>query len=223
MPQSNKQAGSILIYILVGIVLLGMLYFTFSRSGSTSSSIGNIGRTNVIALKILDDSNTVAQRTEKLLAKGCAPSQLQYDDFSINPVSPVDKSCNIFPDVSGGTFIMPTPPSGYDTGNPHWWGKRYSFVGKVSLPNQGTSCDEFFMLLWDINSNVCLALNKNLGIDSIPDVVGAWHNSGFISPSSACEVWASWAGHSSAPLQKATHVCFKYGDRNVYIRMLLAR
>lgn len=224
-PNKNAQSGSAIIYVLIGIALMGMLYFVFARSSTSTQTIGTKGTAKTIALGILEQSNMIARRVEKLQAKGCADSQLQFN-WPTNPSAPSDKSCDVYATSGNGGIIKPTPPLGYDDPSAlALWVGPYAVQGNVSIPNQGSgSCDELFISLWQVRQDVCLEINKELGIDHIPDAISFWSAS-TPSPDSACAIWADWSALvGTEPAFYKTQMCFKYGSNgNIFVRMVIPR
>ena len=120
----HSQSGSVILYILIGVVLLGMLYYISSRSSTGTSVMTSKGNARAQAAAIVEFANQVTTTTQKLLSKGCSEQQIntytstwiKQDNITLvqadNSTSPSDGSCNIFqPKGSITPLIFPTNPS----------------------------------------------------------------------------------------------------------------
>jgi len=98
----NKERGSAIIYVFIGIILFAALALAFSRG--MRESTGNVGQktAKVRAAEILDYAQKIDRTVQKLILNRCSETELNFEyEFSgaaeyTNASAPVDGSCNVF-------------------------------------------------------------------------------------------------------------------------------
>jgi len=171
--KSGYQSGNILVYVLIGIVLIGLL----------TAAIRNVGgyKDNIDAEDLLIKAGQV-QRYGAELAKGVtiilkknvseadlrfAPpddNTTQYGDIAVTPENQV-----FSPD--GGRATYKAPPDGVNDGSP------WEFFATSQIPQVGSDKAELIAVLPNVTSAFCETMNSQLGFASgtipIDDPAGA--------------------------------------------------
>lgn len=153
----NKTSGSVLIFILLAVALLGGLTIVLSRTSTNTEETGGAERSSIQASQIMSYGAALKQSIDGMMSRGCSENELNFTHSTLtgytNAAAPSNKSCDVF-DVAGGaatlkyfpnTTTPPTVTSGY------------------TVLNVGTSRTEL-IYLYRVSKNVCIAINKALGI-----------------------------------------------------------
>jgi hypothetical protein len=149
--------GSVLIFILLSVALLGALTVVLSRTSSNTEETGSGERASIEASQIMSYGNSLKQTIESLITKGCSENELNFDHSTLtgytNPNAPSNKSCNVF-DIEGGAASLKYFP---DTATPP------TVTSGYTVTNLGTTKTEL-IYTYPVTKNVCSAINKTLGI-----------------------------------------------------------
>lgn len=118
MNKNNNIRGSVLIFILLAVALLGALTVVLSRTSSNTEETGEQERMRVFVSQVLSYAANVKSAVDNLRARGCGENQISfwYDsnsdgiengtDTYYNPNAPTDRSCHVFrQEGTGLTFI----------------------------------------------------------------------------------------------------------------------
>ena len=103
----TDQSGNVVIFILLAVGLFGALAFTFTRGGQQGQGNMNSQQAKIAAQEIIAYGAQLEKATNKLLARGCSETQLNYDHSSFtlshdNTTAPADGSCDIFGAAGAG-------------------------------------------------------------------------------------------------------------------------
>lgn len=233
--QTTPETGSVLIYILIGVVLLAALYFAFSRNnGGGSSSMASKGSMKAKAIQVLDFSNTVTATVEKMLVQGCSETEIDFGGttglnwYWNNTTSPADKRCTIFSDRGGRLLRQSPPPKIGAIGGPGSLIGMYEYKGRESLFGQGTTtCDDIFIAIRGLSNEFCTAINKELGIIGIPpkQLTGATDLSGGVYAPTACGPWAGEGTWNNPVIKGKRQFCASNVGKtdNYFISVIIAR
>lgn len=179
-PPTNKEAGNVFIFILMGIVLFGALIFAFTKSGQQSLTNISKQQARLAASEILNYGRVLEGAVNKLRSNGCAESQISFDNTFVsgysNPNAPVDGSCDIF--GSNGGKVAYKVPSDIWFDSTHsalsQYGEWY-FTMSTCLPRLGSSvlnCHvnpqhkrdyELFVVLKYLKMDICTEILRQLG------------------------------------------------------------
>ena len=180
MNKNNNIRGSVLIFILMAVALLGALTVVLSRTSSNTEETGITERSRVGASDIIRYASTIANAVNDLLLRGCSEREIDRErpSLAIPATSPQDGSCSVF--RAGGTGVeyrytlnqyrvpspWPFPVSGTGTtaGQIQLMAQRVDGVGKTLAPPAGVNYDESLFVMTGLKLDVCLAINNILGI-----------------------------------------------------------
>lgn len=170
MCKSSNQ-GNVLFLILIAVVLFAALSYAVTQS-SRGGGNANKEKASIVASELVEYASTLRQAILRLkLIKHCDDTEINFDAPShtgyTNGSAPADGSCDVFGSSGGGMSLI-APPTGTSTND--WY-----FAGNLILHNAGgvnsdldTANTDLAIILFDISEDVCLAINKGIGIDGIP-------------------------------------------------------
>ncbi|QQR68726.1 MAG: hypothetical protein IPI58_07755 [Alphaproteobacteria bacterium] len=180
-PESGIAIGPIL-YI---VAILAVLASAIAAGSGVFSGDNSAISAKAQAAAILEQANEVKFAVDRVLAKGCADTQISFENpivsGYVNPDAPADKSCHVF-DVNGGGIVWKKPSadiySAVMTGftNGLWVYHGHLCVGGVGSATRnysggGTTCrgdaspTSLVMATHSIKPSVCDALNTMLGVE----------------------------------------------------------
>ena len=178
---ANRQAGNVLIMILVAVALFAALSYAIMQGSRTST-----GWVSDTALKghidgLFSYANSIQSAVTRLKLRGCTNEQINFKtpsgDFT-NPNSPADGRCDIFSTAGGGiqwktpeTALLDTTKSSY-TDNGYG---IFFFTGRVRVMGIGSdctsaSCSELLFELPHLTQKACETINSMLGVVPNPDL-----------------------------------------------------
>ncbi len=174
---NNTQRGSVFVYILLAVALLAALSYAVSRGNRNSTSTMTDQQAKLAAQEIIEYGNTVAAAVQKLRLRGCLDTEISFENSTyagyINPNAPSDKSCHVF-DLNGGNIEYAKSPDPYFFLSNPVWRQSYGFMIGTEWEGNGNTCAsnecvDLMMLLSPLDENICSAINKVLGISTIPE------------------------------------------------------
>ncbi len=175
----NAQKGSVFIYILMAIALLGALSYAVSRGNRTNTSALTAEQAKLAAQEIIEYGNTVATAVQKLRLRGCNDVELDFanstwknqDNSLIHPEGHNPNSlseCDLF-NISASQ-ISPqqlTKTSFNEPAAASHAGKGMARIRVSNLPNVGSNEAELVYQLSQVKNSICLQINKILGVENI--------------------------------------------------------
>ncbi len=100
-----------MMYILLAVVLIAALTAALSRGGNVSHSSLSGQQTKIAAQEIIDYGNTVASAVQKLRLRGCAETQISFQNSTVaGYTNGTNTSCQVF-HKDGGALSWKTPPA----------------------------------------------------------------------------------------------------------------
>lgn len=110
----NAQQGSVFVYILLAIALLGGLTYAVSRGNRTNTNALTAEQAKLAAQEIIEYGNVVAAAVQKLRLRGCADTEISFEnsfssDNYTNPNAPTDESCHVFSPIGAQINFKSTP------------------------------------------------------------------------------------------------------------------
>lgn len=175
----SREKGSVLVYILIAVALLGALSFAVSKGQRGSASTLTIQQAKLAANEIIDYGNAVAKAVQKLKLRGCTDTQISFENpisaaNYTNPSAPTDKHCDVF-NLAGGGLNFTTLDknvAGENAGSPY---VDFSFVAANEIEKVGTDCGTAIcseLLIYAlVKENICQQINILLGISGISGAI----------------------------------------------------
>lgn len=164
----NRQGGSALIYIFVGIALFAALSYAVSQNNRSASNVGKDEKSSVQVSDYLTFANSIATTIKILKTQGCSDTQLNMQSPTngyVNSTAPADKSCNVFDKAGGGLLDNKAPP-GWFISNPvlstSMYNSGYCIRG-VGTGAAGTCLPEnaeLLLLTPSVTNDLCVSFNK---------------------------------------------------------------
>ncbi|MCB9988175.1 MAG: hypothetical protein H6868_02445 [Rhodospirillales bacterium] len=180
MRHSHSEAGSVLIYIFLAIVLFASLSFAVSnimRSGDPTTIPRETAKS--YATDIMQQANGIRRAIQVMGIDGYEDTAISFEnDFVSGYTNPncTDNGCKVFhPNGGGLTYIVPNEGwldtsfrASYNGDPSRPWGP-WAFTGQNSFPDVGTVCNtadckELSLWLHFVKKDVCVAINNSLGI-----------------------------------------------------------
>jgi hypothetical protein len=175
---SDTQRGSAIVYVFIGIILFVALAFVFSRTFQGSDTTMSAAKAKTIASATLDYSQRISRSVTTLLANGCSETELDFSNFrhptDVNFQAPADGSCNVFGNAGGkapytlttelGAAVLVAPIVFKEDGDWLFTANTMSIsgIGNAAL-------NELIMFASNIDQQVCIEINRMLGITNPSD------------------------------------------------------
>ena len=177
-----NQSGNVLFYILIAVALLAAL--SFATTQGTRGSGGQISKeqARLHAVEMIGYGNMLAQAVSQLRLRGYSDTEISFENGIVsgytNP-NCTDDECKVFhPDggwvshrVPNDDFLDQSQSTQRRFGE--WWVTGDSCVPLVGTgdncwnENGATDSDLILVLPW-IKKDICIAINKAMGIDTDP-------------------------------------------------------
>lgn len=174
MIYTNRQSGSVFVYILLAIALLAALSYAVSRGSRGGTSTLTDQQAKLAAQEIIDYGNSVAAAVQKLRLRGCSDTEVSFENNVstvnyTNPSAPSDKSCHIF-DMNGGQLNNYVDKKWFIGTIPEWRFNNQSHIFRVGSDCATGSCADLAILIQSLDKSTCIEVNKILNIisSSIP-------------------------------------------------------
>lgn len=159
--QPASQCGSILVYILLGIVLLGAL--TVALRNTNGGGSNDIDTENMIikAGQVQRDASALATAVNDLLANGVSEADIRFahDDAPTEYGNITDNPTNQVFGKEGAKAVYKKPPEGVNDGSP------WEFFGSSRIVQIGSDRAELIAVLPNVTESFCKAIDKQLGFD----------------------------------------------------------
>jgi|AntRauTorcE11897_2_1112592.scaffolds.fasta_scaffold00743_10 hypothetical protein len=164
----NKQAGNALFLILIAVALFAALSYAVTQSGRGSANIDK-DKANLLGAQISQYGSQMENAVTRMrLINGCSDLELSFENAATgttyqNATAPTE--CELFNPVGGGmTYDFPDEAS-TDT--------DWIFTGSMTIVDVGydpgghpADAKEIIALMRNIDEDVCVAINRSLGIKS---------------------------------------------------------
>ncbi|OIN85634.1 MAG: hypothetical protein AUJ12_08805 [Alphaproteobacteria bacterium CG1_02_46_17] len=159
--QSRNEAGNIIVYVLLGIILLGLLTVALRNSGGgqdnidTESLILKAGQTQRYAAELAKGVSILLENhvSEADIRFAHPDAATDYGTITTNPENQVF-------DVTAGRATYQPPPDGINDGS------AWEFFGTSAIPQVGSDKAELIAVLPNVTPEFCQAMNTLLGFDS---------------------------------------------------------
>jgi hypothetical protein len=174
-PRSGER-GSVLIYIFIAIIVLAALTFAVSRSNREGVATVDRERSELQATQILDYTGMIRRSVQAMKVDGINDNELcfhhalwGYATYNHVPACGVTEN-QVFSPTGGGSSFQSPGEALMDiafSGQARWG--QWHFLGSNPVTGVGTASPDLLLVLPYIRREICLALNKKLGIgDVIP-------------------------------------------------------
>ncbi|PCJ03203.1 MAG: hypothetical protein COB14_00265 [Alphaproteobacteria bacterium] len=164
----NSQSGNVLIYILIVVALLAALSYAIAQSGR--GSVGGLSkeRARLYATEILEYGGIIRQAVSQIRLRGYQDREISLENNIVADYENTncdDSECEIF-NVNGGGVHYFAPKSVWldnTQSSESEYGTLY-FHGEASVVEVGLVRDDLIMFMPYVKKEICMAINKQLGI-----------------------------------------------------------
>lgn len=176
---NRNQSGNAIVFVLMGVVLFGLLAYTFINSAKTGQGNLTKHQEKITAVEMINTASTISKAVEKLRQRGCSENQISIQrdwngDSAItntapdlyNANAPTDKTCHLFD--AAGANITYAQIGNYD----------YTISGSVILDGLGCSanasaCADLAFVISGLTPQICeqinIALQHNFATTPVDD------------------------------------------------------
>jgi hypothetical protein len=181
----SSEHGNVFLFILLGVVLFAALAFVMSRGfRSDTTSAMSQRQAELIAVDILSYGQRLERAVANLQRKGISENDISFDNGAIagyGHTPAEDNNQKVF-HPAGGAATWKEPPSSANDGSP------WHFTGNTCITDIGTGAigcsansnatdEDLIAVLPSVNPSICNALNRKLGIATMPTNGGAAYSS----------------------------------------------
>lgn len=174
--QYSNMRGSVLFIILIAVALFGALSYTVaSMMNSGDATYVSEEKAELYADEILNYARKVRQTVQFLkISNDCDDTDISFENDAavnyVNPNAPSDKSCHVFDTAGGGLSYIEQHKQVLDSNfSATGLYKQVYFNGGTSITGVGTSALDLIVAVPYLKEEVCLAINKKIGLgDFIP-------------------------------------------------------
>ncbi len=179
----KDQSGNVLFYILIAVALLAALSYAIAQSGRSSGSNISSERAALYATEIIEYGNIISQAVSQIRLRDYKDTEISFENNVVSGYTNAnctDSECEIFNINGGGIHYMPPKSDWLDSSNSSasLYGELY-FNGSSSAIEIGTSSDDLILFIPYIKQDLCIAINKKLGIIPTTDKVPSEINGPF--------------------------------------------
>ncbi len=162
---SPPESGNILVYVLLGIVLLGLLTAALRLSGDQGKDLDQ-ERLNIRAGEVQRYAAQIAQGVAMMVEAGISENKLKfahpngdsdYGDITDDPPEQIFSA-------KGGNIPYKLPPAGVNDGTP------WQFFGTTDIPQVGSDKAELIAVLPNVTLDFCMMMNRQLKLGDVPPV-----------------------------------------------------
>lgn len=159
-----------LFILLVAIAILGGLAAMMARSGSSSDDTGSAEQNSIAASDLIKYVSGIRTAVDGLRARGCGENTISFENTDprslvyTNSQTPSDGSCMIFSPAGAGLKFKGLPTGQYITGQlgdggPIFW-------RALAVNGAGTNANDLVVIYNSLTKDMCVAVNKILGVSS---------------------------------------------------------
>lgn len=186
----HDQQGNALFLILIAVALFAALSYAVTQSGRGSGSAAK-EQAVLEAAKLLQYATSIQQAVSRMrLMNGCADTSISFENTVVsgyaNASAPVDRSCHVF-DAAGGAQTWQLPASGSGTTS-NWFFTGESCVYAIGTGvvgchgTNGATDSDLVAAVSGISKDVCLQINRGLGINNPSGNPPQANNQTWLSP-----------------------------------------
>ena len=169
------EAGSVLIYILIGVALFAALGFALSRSGNGGMAVGQAGQSRLAASEILQYARSLQSAVQAMKINGIADGQISFENNVTGGYANsncTEAACRVFLNGGGGLNEAQLDAKLLDAkqaGQPDfgaWVFSGANGVGGVGTDGSASDNAELLAVLPWVQKSLCLEINAELHVDN---------------------------------------------------------
>lgn len=172
----KNEKGSIVVWLLVGVLLFAALGMAMMRGSRTSAVSLSQEQAKAYANQLISYGQELKSAVKRLELRGCGVSKISFETTAVgynytNASAPDDGSCDVF-DARGGGMNWPAIPRAMldpamEAGNANFGVPFFTgMAGVVGLGKDcaNDSCSELLLLVADIQKTVCEEINRKFSL-----------------------------------------------------------
>lgn len=158
--KKSREAGNIIFYVLLGIVLIGLLTMALRKTNEQSKDLDQ-EQIFIKSTQIQKYAAQVAQAVAYLQEKGVSETDMRFahpkasGDYGTITTNPQNQVFH----PTGGNADYQLPPTGLNDGS------KWEFYGTTDIPQIGSDKSDLIMVLPNITQEACQIINRQLGFD----------------------------------------------------------
>jgi hypothetical protein len=173
MGKRNTESGSVIFFILLGVVLIGLVTAAIQAGGGKGS---NIDREQLILKikQVREQSQEFERAVAFILRNGVSESDIrfaytsapvQYGNIDDNPGTPAQYTFQVFHRLGGGSEYRP-PPNGLTNTAVDWEFYGHTHFPGVGEDPTGNEQAELIAVIPDVTDEFCNEINRINGFDT---------------------------------------------------------
>jgi hypothetical protein len=229
---NNSQAGNVLFYILIAVVLLAALSFAVMQSGRGSISAVTEEKARMLAAEIIEYANIMANATAQVRLRDVRDTELCFDsthwgvDNYPNP-SCSDPATKIFDLKGGGVTWTNAPAMAMDTtASPDnlWHIYGNNAVQEIGTTCNAAACADLILVVDELREDICIQINNLVKVENpsdVPPIDTQIGTTRFIGTYD----YVATLGDETSVLRGKTGACFRNvtTDEYTFYKVLVAR
>lgn len=221
---TNSQSGNVFFIVMVAVALFAALMFTFSRGARQGGDNLSAKQADVMASDILTYVQRVERGVSRVYGRGFSENAISFQNEYISGYENANctsNRCQVF-HKDGGAVAYRQLDSSWSNSSSNWNFTGENYVVGIGTDCNNASCSELLMVLDDVPSVLCAALNKRLSIaPPIPQDNGIdlTEYDGAFAYNAANDI-----GDDDARLEEVRTACFEEsGGNNYFYHVLMER
>ncbi|MCK6417681.1 MAG: hypothetical protein L6Q57_01930 [Alphaproteobacteria bacterium] len=229
LPQTYRQSGLALSYILIAVALFAALSFAVANMmRGSGEDVAGQEKARIIAQEVLDYARAARQAVQSVrISNTCTDEEISFENSTVAGYAHATRDeCKIFETTTGAALNWPIPPDSANDGSPY----AFTDAPIEDLPESGDGDPDLVMVLPQVSAQVCVQINKLAKVNSAASYAPPQENDDqstlgsdkFAGSASYATVGAVIGG---AQLAGKTDACFESQNSGVYFYygVLLAR
>lgn len=161
---NKNEKGSVLWFILIGLVLIGLLTALLSRSGSNVDQSGDTEQQRIKINQMLRYVKGIEAAVQQMKLRGISENDLNFDPDGADTGNCSRDECKVF-HVNGGGLSYQAPPTGINDGT------DWIYTARIRANNLGDSsstaqASELLIILPNVDVESCTQINRLLNVDN---------------------------------------------------------
>jgi len=175
LDKRENERGSVIVWILLMVVLLAALTFTFSQGFRAGEGSISREKSDLYATEILDYAQNVKQAVQTLQISGCNDTEISFDNPIVTgynfPSTPSDGSCEVFNPNGGGLRYAPLEDEVFASAPSYtaaYYHSEWAFTANHCVMGLG-DCDNkahLMMFIAPLSLRICESINNKINIDA---------------------------------------------------------
>ncbi|MGH1398730.1 MAG: PulJ/GspJ family protein [Alphaproteobacteria bacterium] len=164
VKENSNERGNVLFIILIAIALFAALSAVVANMmrGSGGSVEVSEEKARIYADEIIDYARGIRQAVQELrISNGCSETEISFENNEVSGyINGANTECQVFHPDGGGLRYIAVQEGVND-------GSDWVFTGQNHADDIGSSSAELIIILPNISSSICSAVNDKTGITAL--------------------------------------------------------